>query len=39
MSPKKNITYMKYKFFAYNKDEGQPIDEYVAELKSRSGTL
>ena len=33
---KKNITYMRQKFFAYNQDEGQPIDEYVTEYKSRS---
>ena len=35
MSPKKNITNMRYSFFAYNKDEGQPIDQYVAVLKYR----
>ena len=33
---KKNITYMRKKFFAYNQDEGQLIDEYVTEYKSRS---
>ena len=36
MSPKKNLTYMNYRFFAYNQDEGQSIDESITELKSRS---
>ena len=36
MSPKKNITYMRFKFFSYNQLDGQSIDEYVTELKSRS---
>ena len=36
MSPRKNITYMRYRFFSYNQLDGQSVDEYVTELKSRS---
>ena len=36
MSPKKNITYMRFRFFSYNQVDGQSVDEYVTELKSRS---
>ena len=36
MSPKKNITYMRFRFFSYNQVDGQSVDEYVTKLKSRS---
>ena len=36
MSPKKSITYMRYRFFSYNQRDGQSTDEYVTELRSRA---
>ena len=36
MNPKKNIPYLRYKFFSYNQSEGQNIDDYVTELKLKS---
>ena len=36
MSPKKNITYMRYRFFSYNQGDEQSTDEYVTELRSRA---
>lgn len=33
MNPKKNIPYLRFKFFSYNQSEGQSIDDYVTELK------
>ena len=36
MNPKKNIPYLRYKFFSYNQIEGQSIDDYVTELKLKS---
>ena len=36
MSPKKNITYMRYRFFSCKQLEGQSIDNFAAELKSRT---
>ena len=35
-SPRKNQPYTRFKFFTYNQANGQTIDEYVTELKSRS---
>ena len=35
-SPRKNLPYTRFKFFTYNQTNGQTIDEYVTELKSRS---
>ena len=32
MNPKKNIPYLRYKYFSYNQSEGQNIDDYVTEL-------
>ena len=36
MSPKKNITYMRYRFFSCNQGDEQSTDEYVTELRSRA---
>lgn len=36
ITPKKNLPYLRFKFFSYNQTDGQTIDEYVTELKSRS---
>ena len=36
MNPKKNIPYLRYKFFSYNQNEDQNIDDYVTELKLKS---
>ena len=36
MSPKKNITYMRYRFFSCKQLEGQSIDDFATELKSRT---
>ena len=36
LNPRKNITFLHFKFFSYNQGEGQLIDEYVTELKARS---
>ena len=36
LSPKKNITYLRFRFFSYNQADGQTIDEFVTELKARS---
>ena len=36
MSPKKNITYMGYRFFSCKQREGQSIDDFATELKSRA---
>ena len=36
MNPKKNIPYLRYKFFSYNQNEDQNIDDYVTELKIKS---
>ena len=36
MSPKKNITYMRYRFFSCKQLEGQSIDDFATELKSRA---
>ena len=36
MNPKKNIPYLRYKFFSYNQHEDQNIDDYVTELKLKS---
>ena len=36
MNPKKNIPYLRYKFFSYNQIEGLSIDDYVTELKLKS---
>ena len=38
-SPRKNLPYTRFKFFTYNQTNGQTIDEYVTELKSRSRHL
>ena len=38
-TPKKNVTYMRYKFFSCNQSEGQNIDAYVTELRKKSRTL
>ena len=35
-TPKKNVTYMRYKFFSCNQSEGQNIDAYVTELRKRA---
>ena len=35
-TPKKNVTYMSYKFFSCNQSEGQNIDAYVTELRKRA---
>ena len=35
-SPRKSLPYTRFKFFTYNQANGQSIDEYVRELKSRS---
>ena len=34
-NPRKNLPYTRFKFFTYNQVNGQTIDEYVTELKSR----
>ena len=39
MSPKKNITYMSYRFFSCKQLEGQSIDDFATELKSRRPAL
>ena len=36
MSPKKNITYMCYRFFSCKQLEGHSIDDFATELKSRA---
>ena len=36
MSPKKNITYMRYRFFSCKQLEGQSIDDFAIEIKSRA---
>ena len=36
LNPRKNITFLRFKFFSYSQGEGQLIDEYVTELKARS---
>ena len=35
-SPRTNLPYTRFKFFTYNQTNGQTIDEYVTELKTRS---
>ena len=35
-SPRKNITFMRHKFFTCKQREGQSFDEFVTELKKRS---
>ena len=35
-SPRKNLPDTRFKFFPYDQANGQSIDEYVTELKSRS---
>ena len=35
-SPRKNITFMRHKFFTCRQKEGQSFDEFVTELKKRS---
>ena len=35
-APKKNITYLRYRFFSCNQWQGQKIDDFVTELKSRA---
>ena len=35
-TPKKNVTYIRYKFFSCNQSEGQNIDAYVTELRKRA---
>ena len=35
-APKKNITYLRYRFFSCNQLQGQNIDDFVIELKSRA---
>ena len=35
-NPRKNLPYTRFKFFTYSQANGQTIDEYVTELKSRS---
>ena len=36
LNPRKNITFLRFKFFSYNQGEGQLTDDYVTELKARS---
>ena len=36
LNPRKNITFLRFKFFSHSQGEGQLIDEYVTELKARS---
>ena len=36
LNPRKNITFLSFKFFGNNQGEGQLIDDYVTELKTRS---
>ena len=37
LNPRKNITFLHFKFFSNNQGEGQQlIDQYVTELKARS---
>ena len=35
-NPRKNTTFLRYQFFSYNQQEGQPFDDFVTELKKRS---
>ena len=35
-SPRKNITFMRHKFFTCKQRDGQSFDEFVTELKKRS---
>ena len=35
-TPKKNITYQRYQFFSYNQSNGQSIDSYATELRTRA---
>ena len=35
-TPKKNITYQRYRFFSYNQNDGQSIDSYATELRTRA---
>ena len=35
-TPKKSITYQRYRFFSYNQNDGQSIDSYATELRTRS---
>ena len=35
-TPKKNITYQRYRFFSYNQSDGQSIDSYATELRTRA---
>ena len=36
VNPKKNIPYLRYKFFSYNQSQGRNIEDYVTELKLKS---
>ena len=35
-TPKKNVTYERHRFFTCNQKQGETIDQYVTELRSRS---
>ena len=35
-NPRKNTTFLRYQFFSYNQQDGQPFDDFVTELKKRA---
>ena len=35
-NPRKNTTFLRYQFFSYNQQNGQPFDDFVTELKKRA---
>ena len=39
ITPKKNVTYMRYKLFSYNQSEGQNIDACVTELRKEQNIV
>ena len=35
-NPRKNTTFLRYQFFSYNQQDGQPFDDFVTELMKRA---
>ena len=35
-NPRKNTTFLRYQFFSYNQQDGQPFDDFVTELTKRA---
>ena len=36
-TPKKNVTYQRYRFFSYNQNDGGSIDSYATKLRTIAG--